>query len=83
MSKQQTAVEWIIEQLVKLDKQLDGKRKGDDSTVIKLSPTKIYEQAKAMEKKQIETAYNSGQEFCTKYDDPETGEDYYTLNYGE
>ena len=50
---QQTAVEWLIEQLVKLDKQLDGRRKSDDSTVIKLNPTKIYEQAKAMEKEQI------------------------------
>jgi len=31
---QQTAVEWLIEQLVELDKELDGRRKSDDSTVI-------------------------------------------------
>ena len=49
---QQTAVDWLIEQLVNLDKQLDGRRKSDDSTVIKINPTKIYEQAKAMEKEQ-------------------------------
>ena len=50
---QQTAVEWLIEQLVELDKELDGRRKSDDSTVIKINPTKIYKQAKQMEKEQI------------------------------
>lgn len=58
--KQLTAVEWLIEQLVELDKQLDGKRKNDDSTVIKLNPTKIYEQAKEMEKEQIQDAFQEG-----------------------
>lgn len=48
-----TAVDWLIQQLVELDKQLDGRRKNDDATVIKLNPTKIYEQAKEMEKQQI------------------------------
>jgi len=57
---QQTAVEWLIEQLAELDKQLDGRRKSDDSTVIKINPTKIYEQAKQMEKEQIITAYSMG-----------------------
>ena len=57
---QQTAVDWLIEQLVNLDKQLDGRRKSDDSTVIKINPTKIYEQAKQMEKEQIETAWRNG-----------------------
>ena len=57
---QQTAVEWLIEQLVELDKQLDGRRKSDDSTVIKFNPTKIYEQAKQMEKEQILEAYFEG-----------------------
>ena len=50
---QQTAVEWLIEQLVELDKQLDGRRKSNNSTVIKLNPTKIYEQARQMEKEQM------------------------------
>ena len=48
----QTAVEWLVEQLVELDKQLDGRRKNDDATVLKLNPTKLFEQAKEMEKKQ-------------------------------
>ena len=47
-----TAVEFLIQQLVELDKQLDGRRKNDDATVIKLNPTKIYEQAKEMEEKE-------------------------------
>ena len=57
---QQTAVDWLIEQLVELDKQLDGRRKSDDSTVIKLNPTKIYEQAKAIEKEQIMESWKHG-----------------------
>ena len=57
---QQTAVEWLIEQLVELDKELDGRRKSDDSTVIKINPTKIYKQAKQMEKEQIIDAFKSG-----------------------
>ena len=58
--KQLTAVEWLIEQLVELDKQLDGRRKNDDATVIKLNPTKIYEQALEMEKEQITQAFDKG-----------------------
>jgi hypothetical protein len=46
----QTAVDWLVEQLVELDKQLDGRRKNDDATVLKLNPTKLFEQAKEMEK---------------------------------
>ena len=57
---QQTAVDWFIEQLVELDKELDGIRKSDDSTVIKLNPTRIYDQAKQMEKEQIQDAWNDG-----------------------
>jgi hypothetical protein len=49
----QTAVEWLVEQLVELDKQLDGRRKNDDATVLKLNPTKLFEQAKEMEKEQM------------------------------
>jgi len=80
--KQQTAVEWLIQQLVELDKELDGRRKSDDSTVIKINPTKIYEQAKQMEKEQIMKAvYDSmGTNF-----DPNIGraELYYNETYGK
>jgi hypothetical protein len=56
----QTAVEWLVEQLVELDKQLDGRRKNDDATVLKLNPTKLFEQAKEMEKEHIGRAYQQG-----------------------
>jgi len=59
----QTAVEWLVEQLVELDKQLDGRRKNDDATVLKLNPTKLFEQAKEMEKEQIMDANIAGMEF--------------------
>jgi hypothetical protein len=65
MSKQQTAVEWLMKMREKY------------GTIIL---TDLVE-AKEMEKEQIETAYNEGREFGCKHDDPETGEDYYNLNY--
>jgi hypothetical protein len=49
----QTAVEWLINELIELDKLLDGRRKNEDDTVFKLPPDKLYEQAKQMEKEQI------------------------------
>jgi hypothetical protein len=67
----QTAVEWLVEQLVELDKQLDGRRKNDDATVLKLNPTKLFEQAKEMEKEQIINAYEQGIE--DGYWHPENG----------
>ena len=73
---QQTAVEWLIEQLIELDKQLDGGRKSDDSTVIKLNPTKIFEQAKQMEKEQIITAFDTAYE-----DEDRIGREYYEETY--
>jgi hypothetical protein len=57
----QSAVEWLIEQLVIMDKQLDGKRKNEDATVMKINPTKIFSQAKEMEKQQIIDAHLNGQ----------------------
>ena len=73
-----TAVEWLVQQLVELDKQLDGRRKNDDATVIKLNPTKIYEQALEIEKQQIIDAYIEG------YSTPEYLADaiqYYEITY--
>jgi hypothetical protein len=56
----QTAVEWLINELVELDKLLDGRRKNEDDTVFKLPPDKLYEQAKEMEKEQIMDAFLKG-----------------------
>jgi len=77
MSKQ-TAVEWLIQQLVELDKQLDGRRKNDDATVIKLNPTKIFEQAKEMEKQQIIDAWFDGYGGSAHSED-----EYYNETYGK
>jgi hypothetical protein len=55
-----TAVEWLIEQLVEMDKQLDGRRKKEDATIMKMNPTKILNQAKEMEKQQIKTSFRDG-----------------------
>ena len=49
---EQTAVEWLIHQLISLDKELDGRRKNEDATVLKINPTKLFEEAKAMEYEQ-------------------------------
>ena len=46
----QTSIEWLVEQLIEMDKQLDGRRKNEDATILKMNPTKIFEQAKQMEK---------------------------------
>ncbi len=82
---QQTAVEWLIEQLVELDKELDGRRKSDDSTVIKINPTKIYKQAKQMEKEQLVKAWDDG-DYAYFYSketgrDFDNGEQYYNETY--
>jgi hypothetical protein len=79
--KQQTAVEWLIEQLIKADKELDGRRKNEDATVLKMNPTKIYEQAKAMEKEQIIKAVRAGHQFYEDGFVPWMGEQYYNETY--
>ena len=76
---QQTAVEWLIEQLVELDKELDGIRKSDDSTVVKLNPTRIYDQAKQMEKEQIIDAHYQG--YRNNIGTTEVSEQYYSETY--
>ena len=55
-----TAVDWLINELVELDKLLDDRRKNEDATVFKLPPDKLYEQAKEMEKEQIMDAFLKG-----------------------
>jgi len=55
-----TAVEWLIDQLISLDKELEGRRKNEDATILKLNPTKLFEQAKVIEKEQITHAWENG-----------------------
>ncbi len=41
----------------------------------------VFEQAKEMEKEQIETAWIAGKEFGCTFEDPETAEQYYNETY--
>lgn len=85
MENKQTAVEWLIEELLKYDKLLDGRRKHNDATIFKLNPTKIYEQAKQMEKEQIIDAYvgNNDDEFGLLINIKDMAEQYYNETYGK
>lgn len=77
MSKQQTAVQWLENQIIsELDKSQDTKL-----GLYFIRFMELVNQAKAMEKQQIETAYIAGREYGCKHDDPETGEQYYTENF--
>jgi len=82
MENKQTAVEWLIEELINYDKLLDGKRKNDDATVFKANPTKIYEQAKAMEKGQIKDAHLIGLKTSIFMKVTKQAEKYYKETYG-
>jgi hypothetical protein len=72
-NKQQTAVEWLNEQL-----------QNNVHHTIRI-PLDIIQQAKEMEKQRIETAYNKGTVHGIDYPEstlPLTGEQYYNETYG-
>ena len=69
--KQQTAVEWLINQLHK-------KQYGDYP---ELSYNKMFDQAKEMEKQQIADAYESGQNETANGYYIRLGEQFYNKNY--
>jgi hypothetical protein len=74
-NKQQTAVEWLIE-------QLHRKYGGTDFFWTNMDE---IEQAKEMEKERIETAYNKGTVHGIDYPEstlPITGEQYYNETFG-
>jgi catalase len=77
----QTAVEWLINELVELDKLLDGRRKNEDATVFKLPPDKLYERAKQMEKEQIIDAH--GLRYSDITEETVNGEEYYNKTYSQ
>jgi hypothetical protein len=70
----QTAVEWLIDQLVT----------GNEVT-LKGENYKLFDQAKAMEKEQIMTAFTQGDIFGADYFDGVniTEENYYKETYGK
>ena len=74
MSKQ-TAVEWLVEQIS--EKQPNGLYVIDTLEDVK----RVFEQAKAMEREQVEDAYGDGLnahrvDFCNR-------KEYYERNYGK
>jgi hypothetical protein len=68
----QTAVEWLI-------KKLTNRENGVFDGFPHLSVHEIYQQAKEMEKEQIQDAYNYGQQIPPF----EYGEQYYKETYGD
>jgi hypothetical protein len=75
----QTAVEWLIEKLT-------NKQNGVFDGFPYLSVDEIYEQAKEMEKKQIEDAFEQGENNSVDYFNPKNrikeSEQYYIETYG-
>ena len=75
----QTAVEWLFERFIDLNADMKYSVITWEEYLSKRAD--LLEQAKAIEKQQIEAAYNAGREYGCKHDDPETGEQYYTENF--
>jgi alpha-amylase/alpha-mannosidase (GH57 family) len=82
-NKQQTAVEWLAEQMEILHYDYWAEHISKDEKNQRLKQLK--EQAKEMEKERIETAYNKGTVHGIDYPEstlPITGEQYYNETYG-
>lgn len=73
----QTAVEWFVEQLASIRKQNSGYRN------IEIELKELIEQAKAMEKEQIMSAFMQGDIFGADYYDGvnPTDENYYNQTF--
>jgi hypothetical protein len=82
-NKQQTGVEWYSRRLFEIE--IAHNQGVINSDVYLKSKTHALEQAKAMEKERIETAYNKGTMHGIDYPEstlPITGEQYYNETYG-
>ena len=66
--KKQTALNWLIEQWPILESQL---------------PPQLIEQAKEMEKQELDKFYNHGQWAIIDHGHGDTFEEYYNRTYGE
>jgi hypothetical protein len=76
----QTAVEQFIEQLEQQGNSWENASIGRMNISIKIEDyLKLIEQAKQMEKQQIEQAFNEGDLFSHNYD--ESGEKYYIYTF--
>lgn len=80
-NKQQTALEWFLDQLIEHRIIIVDKT----TYQVKYKHEILLEQAKEMEKERIETAYNKGTVHGIDYPEstlPITGEQYYNETYG-
>lgn len=82
MKNKQTTVDWLIQKLVELDKQLDGRRNNEDATILKINPIKIYQQAKQMEKDMLYNFFYAGGGVGDDEEFEEEFEQYYKETYG-
>lgn len=73
METKQTAVEWLVRQIVELEIKVDS----NENEKVKL----LFQQAKAMEKEQIESAFDSGY-FNYEVLFYDNAEQYYNETYG-
>jgi hypothetical protein len=85
-NKQQTAVEWCIDELYKLNVKFLNSRYGNQMTILEYSDCKdqIKKKAKEMEKEQIKDAYYNGttDEIRTKKELLFEAEHFYNETYG-
>jgi aspartate ammonia-lyase len=81
MSKQQTAVEWLIEQL---QKTRDYQRVINEANESSSSVRHVIREAKEIEKEQIKSAFNIGEYMAHDYfyGNHECAENYYNETYG-
>jgi aspartate ammonia-lyase len=80
MSKQQTAVEWLINEL---QKTRDGQRVINEANQSSTSVRDVIKEAKEMEKEQIKSAFNIGELMAHDYfyGNDECAENYYEQTY--
>jgi len=85
-NKQQTAVDWYIDELYKLNVKFLNSRYGNQMTILQYSDCKeqIKKKAKEMEKEQIITAWGYGWLNDYKSDDDvkDSAQQYYNETYG-
>jgi len=76
MEKKQTAVDYLVEQLFKI--------RNNTTEVKEMNSKSIIEQAKQMEKEQIETAYQAGDGDAYNLEETKNwAEQYYNETYGD
>ena len=87
MEKEKTAVDWLINELTKVERNLTNKTFLQlDNSISGQILKNIFKQCKDLEKRQIENAFNEGENNSVDYFNPENrikeSEQYYNETYG-